>query len=227
MPRTNGLLGEDAGAVQSELARFEVGVQTITPLAPPVERPEQPFLGDLKRRGMDLAGPDGGVDVAVIVGADHVDVELTRMQLDVFVALDALYGELARGEPDVQVGTRRHVDADFEVVLRTVGRHPGFGAPHCNPVVDLVQPPRVFDVPIQADAVVGRTDDLVFAGRQVHRDAASGGKLPFEARRRWARLCRRGRDEDRRDERGGGWHAHQATSWWFEVTDEGRCPEVP
>jgi STE24 endopeptidase len=165
---------------QPEIARLEVGVERVGPVALPVERSEQPAFRYVEGRRHEVARPQGRVDAPVVFRASDIDREIARVQLDVLVALDAFDRQVAGGEANMKTRSIRDLDLDFEAVPDAIGHQRRLRSFDVGVDPDARQVVGVPHLPQDANTALFRARDVIAARRQVHANSASGGERALE-----------------------------------------------
>src|SRR5258708_19486428 len=94
------LCSEARLSAQREVAGADVGMQLVLAAAALFEGAEQSAVGFTERRGLKVAGHDGGVDVAVVRRIADGDGQVAEVELDVFVAGNSLDAKVAGRQPN-------------------------------------------------------------------------------------------------------------------------------
>src|SRR6266446_4929021 len=117
MRQTTGVGGGESA--QREIAGANVGVQLVFSAAVLLEGAKQAAVGFAERRGLDAAGHDGGINMAVVSRVADRDGQVAEVEFDVLVAGDSLDGEVSGRHADKEHGRTGDFDSDFQIVLWT------------------------------------------------------------------------------------------------------------
>src|SRR6266849_7546162 len=94
-------------------------MQLVLAAAALLEGAEQSAMGFTERRGLKVAGHDGGVDMAIVRRIADGDGQVAEVEFDVFVAGNSLHGKVASRHANEENSGARDFDGDFKIVLGT------------------------------------------------------------------------------------------------------------
>ncbi len=113
------LCSEARLSAQREVAGADVGMQLVLAAAALLEGAEQSAVGFTERRGLDAAGRDGGINMAIVRRIADGDGQVAEVEFDVFVAGNSLDGKVAGSHADKEHSGTGDFDGHFKVVLGT------------------------------------------------------------------------------------------------------------
>ncbi len=135
-------------------------------------------MGFTERRGLKVAGHDGGVDVAIVRRIADGDGQVAEVQFDVFVAGNSLDGKVTGRHANKEHSGTGDFDGHFKVVLGTAkdAQVPIIvRAPEANGEVASVV--GITAVKVDCYPIVVAADDPEFAGAEVQAQIAAGREV--------------------------------------------------
>jgi hypothetical protein len=135
-------------------------------------------MGFTERRGLKVAGHDGGVDVAIVRRIADGDGQVAEVEFDVFVAGNSLDGKVTGRHANQEHSGTGDFDGHFKVVLGTAkdAQVPIIvRAPEANGEVASVV--GITAVKVDCYPIVVAADDPEFAGAEVQVQIAAGREV--------------------------------------------------
>jgi hypothetical protein len=165
-------------SAKREVAGADVGVQLVLSAATLLEGAEQSAMRFAERRGLEVTGHDGGVDVAVVRRIADRDGQVAEVEFDVLVAGDSLDRKVAGRHANKEHGGTGDFDGDFKVVL-------GAAEDAEVPVIvrasesdgEVASVVGIAPAEVDRDPIVAVPDDSEFAGAEVQAQIAPGREV--------------------------------------------------
>jgi hypothetical protein len=136
-PESHVLSGQEI-----DLSRVYVDVQPVSPGSLGAKDSRYPGFCAAKRGSVDIANIHGRIHGAVVLGMSDANVQLPTIGFDVFIAVNAIDGELAAVEPDVEINILWNLNlggilfgtSDLDGGLSSIGV---YAKPHLVPVIGV------------------------------------------------------------------------------------------
>src|SRR5260370_30696164 len=106
-------------STEREVAGADVGVEPVLAGTVVFEGAEEAAVGFVEGRRLEIAGEDGGIDVAVVRSIADGDGQVAGVEFDVFVAGNALDRQVSGAPPHKEHTGAGNLHGDFEIVLGT------------------------------------------------------------------------------------------------------------
>src|SRR5260370_13083124 len=161
-------------STEREVAGADVGVEPVLAFTVFFEGTEEAAVGFVEGRRLEIAGEDGGIDVAVVRSIADGDGQVAGVESDVFVARNALDRKISSGHANKEHSGAGNIDGDLKIVLGAAED------PQVRVMVPALEAHGEFagvvgitPAKVDRDLIVAVTYDPEFTGTQVHPQLAA------------------------------------------------------
>src|SRR5262245_18888381 len=105
---------------QHQVPGTEMSAQRVLTVTRPGELLQQPRFGTAERTGIEVACLHGRIDSRILVGIADSDSDVSGEALHILVASDRVHLQLATGQANDHIRSRRHLDDRVKVAVRRV-----------------------------------------------------------------------------------------------------------